>query len=104
MLGWIMSKTAKVLLVLAIICLVAGVVINIGWVDPGKMDALYVLLPVGAVLLGLFLIVLVLEKERMADEDDRHVSEADEKKGESSSSSQSSSSSSFSSSSSKSGQ
>lgn len=75
MLRLYMTKTAKVLLVLAIVCLVVGGVINIGWINPGKLDALYVLLPVGAVFLGLFLIVLVLGKERMVHEEDRHLSE-----------------------------
>ncbi len=71
-----MSKTAKVLLGVAIGCLIVGGVINIGWVNPGKLDALYVLLPVGAVFLGLFLIVLILQRESMAHQEDHHLPEA----------------------------
>ncbi len=70
-----MTKMAKVLLGLAIGCLVVGGVINIGWINPGKLDALYVLLPVGGVFLGLFLIVLVLSKESTVHEEDQHLSE-----------------------------
>ncbi len=70
-----MTKTAKVLLVLAIVCLVAGGVINIGWIDPGNWEALYALLPLGAVFLGLFLIVLVLGRESMVHEEDQQLSE-----------------------------
>lgn len=70
-----MTKTAKVLLGLAIACLVLGGLINIGWINPGKLEALYVLLPVGAVFLGLFLIVLVLQRESMVHQEDKHLSE-----------------------------
>ncbi len=70
-----MTKTAKVLLGTAIVCLVVGGVINIGWINPGKVDALYVLLPLGAVFLGLFLIVLVLARESMVHEEDQHLAE-----------------------------
>ncbi len=70
-----MTRTAKVLLVLAIVCLIAGGIINVGWVNPGNFEGLYALLPLGAVFLGLFLIVLVLGRERMVHEEDQHLSE-----------------------------
>ena len=70
-----MTKTAKVLLVLAIVCLIAGGVINIGWISPGNWEALYALLPLGAVFLGLFLIVLVLGRESVVHEEDQHPGE-----------------------------
>ncbi len=75
MLNQYMTKTAKILLGLAIGCLLVGGVINLGWINPGKLDALYVLLPVGAVFLGLFLISLVLQRESMVHEEDQHLSE-----------------------------
>jgi hypothetical protein len=59
-----MTKTAKVLLVLGILFLVVGGAFNLGWLGAGDLDALYAIFPVGAVFLGLFLIELVLEKER----------------------------------------
>ena len=65
-----MTKTAKILLGLGIVCLLVGGAINIGWIDPHGIDALYIVLPIGAVFIGLFLIVLVLQKEH---EDDRNV-------------------------------
>ncbi len=70
-----MTKTAKALLVAAIVCLVLGGIINIGLINPGKLDALYVLLPLGAVFLGLFLIVLVLGKEGQVHDQDQHLAE-----------------------------
>ncbi len=70
-----MTKTAKVLLGLAIVCLAVGGVINLGWIDPGKLEGLYALLPLGAVFLGLFLIVLVLSRERTTHEEDQHLPE-----------------------------
>jgi hypothetical protein len=70
-----MTKTAKVLLVLTIVCLVAGGAFNMGLIEPGNLTALYVLLPVGAVFLGLFLIVLVLEKESAKSQEDEHLPE-----------------------------
>ena len=70
-----MTRTAKVLLALAIVCLLVGAVINIGWINPGTWDALYVLLPLGAVFLGLFLIVLVLGRESMVHQEDEQLSE-----------------------------
>ena len=54
---------AKALLVLAIGCLVLGGALNIGLANEHGMDALYAVLPTGAVFAGLFLIVHVLEKE-----------------------------------------
>jgi len=62
-----MTKMAKVLLVAAIVCLVLGGALNIGWINPHGIDALYILLPSGAVFFGLFLIVRVLQKEHEVD-------------------------------------
>lgn len=69
-----MSKTAKVLLVLTIVCLVVGGVFNMGLIEPGNLSPLYAILPLGAVFLGLFLIVLVLERESARPEN-QHLSE-----------------------------
>ncbi len=70
-----MTKTAKGLLVAAIVCLVSGGFTNSGLIDLGKFESLYVLLPLGAVFLGLFLITLVLGKEGMVHEEDQHLPE-----------------------------
>ncbi len=68
-----MTKTAKGLLGLAVGCLVAGGMINLGWIHAGNIDALYVLLPLGAVFLGLFLIVRVLGNESKLHDRDQHA-------------------------------
>ena len=70
-----MTKTAKILLGLAIGCLLVGGIINLGWINAGKWDGLYALLPMGAVFLGLFLIVLVLGKERLAHQGEPPLSQ-----------------------------
>jgi len=70
-----MTRTAKVLLGLAIACLVLGGALNLGWIHPRGLDALYTIFPVGAVFLGLFLIVLLLEKESRTNPEDKHLSE-----------------------------
>ncbi len=68
-----MTKLAKSLLVLAIVCLVVGGIFNIGLINPGRLDALYAVLPLGAVFLGLFLIVRVMEKETEVNPQDQHL-------------------------------
>jgi hypothetical protein len=69
-----MTKTAKILLALGIVCLLVGGAINIGWIDPHGLDALYIVLPSGAVFIGLFLIVLVLQKEHEVDRNAESIS------------------------------
>ncbi len=67
-----MNKTTEVLLAMAIVCLVVGFALNAGLISTGGIDALYVVLPMGAVFAGLFLIVKVLEKEStLHDEEQR---------------------------------
>ncbi|HEV2391932.1 MAG TPA: hypothetical protein VG146_06165 [Verrucomicrobiae bacterium] len=61
----------KTLLLLAAICLVAGLVINIGLVNTRGYDALYIIFPVGAVFAGLFLIARMLEKESARFDEDQ---------------------------------
>ncbi len=58
-----MGKTTKVLLLLAIVCLVAGFLLNSGLIGVGECAALYVIFPFGAIFAGLFLISKLLEKE-----------------------------------------
>ena len=72
-----MSKMAKALLVLAIGCLVLGGALNIGFVNEHGMDALYAVLPTGAVFAGLFLIVHVLEKESAIYDQEQEVHDTD---------------------------
>ena len=66
-----MTKMNKTLLLLAAICLVAGLVINIGLVNTGGYDALYIIFPVGAVFAGLFLIARMLENESARFDEDQ---------------------------------
>jgi hypothetical protein len=58
-----MTKTTKVLLILAIVSLVVGFALNSGMIGVMGIDALYVVFPVGATFAGLFLISKLLEKE-----------------------------------------
>lgn len=58
-----MTKPTKFFLVTAIVCLVPGFLFTVGVVDVGKAVGLYLALPVGAILLGLFMISLMFEKE-----------------------------------------
>jgi hypothetical protein len=53
----------KALLISGIIALVLGMALNSGLINVGDADMLYTVLPTGAVLLGLYLILRVLEKE-----------------------------------------
>jgi len=58
-----MSRTTKTLLGLAVAGIVIGLVFASNLVDAHGAVACYVILPVGAIFLGLFLISLMLEKE-----------------------------------------
>ncbi len=58
-----MNKTEKGLLIVTIVCLAVGGAFNTGLVDAHGIDALYAILPLGAVFAGLLLIVMVLGKE-----------------------------------------
>jgi hypothetical protein len=73
--GRVMTKAAKWLLTLTIICFISGGAFNSGLVSTYNIDALYALLPLGAVFLGLFLIVLILGKESLVHKEDPHLSE-----------------------------
>lgn len=67
-----MSKMTKVLLVLSLSCLAAGLVFVTGLVNVGEIVALYATLPAGAVFFGLFLISLSLQAESaLFDEEQR---------------------------------
>jgi hypothetical protein len=69
-----MSKTTKVLLVLALSCLAAGLVFVTGLVNVGEAVWLYVTMPAGAILFGLFLISLSLQAESaLFDEEQRRT-------------------------------
>lgn len=68
----VMSKTTKILLVLSISLLSAGLVFVTGVVTVGDAVALYAALPAGAILFGLFLIALSLQSETaLFDEEQR---------------------------------
>ena len=69
-----MTKLAKTLLVLSIVCTIVGGVINLDWVRLGEITGFYAILPMGAVFFGLFLIVLVLEKETDTHPEDQELS------------------------------
>ena len=72
-----MSKLTKVLLVLSLSCLIAGLVFATGLVDVGEVVALYTILPAGAIFFGLFLISLTLQAETASfDEEQRKISAA----------------------------
>ena len=72
-----MSKTTKRLLVSAIVCLVVGGALNTGLINARGIDALYAILPMGAVFAGLFLIVKVLEKEGAEQDEEQLPPKAD---------------------------
>jgi hypothetical protein len=59
----IMSKLTKICLVTAVGCLVLGVLINFGVLKPGEHAGWYIMLPLGAIFLGLGLINHMLERE-----------------------------------------
>jgi hypothetical protein len=62
----------KVLLVLSLSCLAAGLVFVTGLVNAEEAVGLYVMFPAGAILFGLFLISLTLQAESaLFDEEQR---------------------------------
>ena len=61
-----MKKFTKLLLVLTIVNFVLGLLVSIGVIHVGDTANLYLLLPVGAVFFGLFMIWHMLEKESAA--------------------------------------
>ncbi|HKI68607.1 MAG TPA: hypothetical protein VKA67_03400 [Verrucomicrobiae bacterium] len=58
-----MKKFTKVLLALTVMCFALGVLVTVGVIDASHSVDLGLLLPAGAVFLGLFLIWRVFEKE-----------------------------------------
>jgi hypothetical protein len=67
-----MSKMTKVLLVLSLSCLAAGLVFVTGLVNAEEAVGLYVTFPAGAIFFGLFLISLTLQGESaLFDEEQR---------------------------------
>ena len=66
-----MTKITRGLLAVALLCLAVGGGFNTGLIDAHGIDALYSVLPLGAVFFGLFLIERVLGKETM-DQDGQH--------------------------------
>lgn len=58
-----MSKITKVLLCAAVVGLVGGLLFVTGALDAHDVVAFYILLPAGAIFLGLFMISFALEKE-----------------------------------------
>jgi hypothetical protein len=72
-----MTKTTKVLLLLALAGLVSGLLFVSGSLNSGGLVALHVLLPMGAIFFGLFLLSKMLEKETAQyDEEQRANMEA----------------------------
>ena len=70
-----MNKTTKTLLIVSLAGLVVGTAFVTGLLPVENLVALYVVLPLGAVFFGLFLISLVLEKEdALFDNDQRFLS------------------------------
>src|SRR5262245_46642799 len=69
-----MTKITKVLGVLSAIGLVSGMIFVTGLIDVSQLALLYVTLPAGAILLGLFMISNMLEKETaLYDEEQRKI-------------------------------
>jgi hypothetical protein len=58
-----MSKLTKTLLGISIVLLTAGLLFVTGFINAESIVALYVALPAGAIVFGLFLISKCLEKE-----------------------------------------
>ena len=71
-----MSKTTKILLVLSLSCLTAGLVFVTGIVNVGEAVGLYVTLPAGAILFGLFLISLSLQAQSALFDEDQRMARA----------------------------
>jgi hypothetical protein len=72
-----MSKMTKVLLVISLSCLAAGLVFVTGLVNVGEAVWLYVTFPAGAISFGLFLISLCLQgASALFDEEQRMTAAA----------------------------
>jgi hypothetical protein len=72
-----MILRTKVLLGAAVLMLATGLIVSLDIiVKPPNAPAAYVLLPVGAILFGLFLMSRMLEKESMRYDEERHEAEA----------------------------
>jgi hypothetical protein len=75
-----MKRSTKGLLIACVVCLVAGLVLSANIIKvPNAAAGVYVLLPAGAILFGLFLITKALEKEtsRFDEEQRANRSRAD---------------------------
>ncbi|HWI57035.1 MAG TPA: hypothetical protein VNZ22_07400 [Bacillota bacterium] len=66
-----MERKPKLLLVSAILCVGAGLVIASGLVNVQRFPAFYVVLPVGVILAGMFLVTRLFEKESKVAVDDQ---------------------------------
>lgn len=58
-----MTKSTKLYLALAIICLLVGLVFHTGLYRPVNLPVIYVVLPLGVVFSGMFLVFRLLEKQ-----------------------------------------
>lgn len=58
-----MTKSTKLYLALAIICLFVGLVFHTGLYRPVNLPVIYVVLPLGVVFSGMFLVFRLLEKQ-----------------------------------------
>ena len=59
-----MKRSTKGLLIASVLCLLGGLIVVSGFINiPSAATGVYVLLPAGAILFGLFLISKGLEKE-----------------------------------------
>ena len=58
-----MGKTTKFYLVISLVLAVAGLIVKYAVTKPGEAPYLFVMLPTGAVLFGMFLVARLLEKE-----------------------------------------
>jgi hypothetical protein len=70
----LMTKVTKTLLIISLVCLIAGFAFTTGLVNAQDAVALYTVLPTGAVFVGLFLISLLLEKETAQYDADQRAS------------------------------
>jgi len=71
-----MSKMTKILLVLALSCLAAGLIFVTGTVNVGGAVWLYVAFPAGAIFFGLFLISLSLQQASALFDEEQRVAVA----------------------------
>jgi hypothetical protein len=68
-----MAALKKLLLALTIVLLVAGLLISTGLINVGNETGWFVVLPAGAIFLGLFLIVRVFEKDTVQFDAEHHA-------------------------------